>query len=117
MPVLPPANVTVSEMASPAPTAPPTFTIEETRERLIVSMRVTNILASNDRPNSLPSIGSYGVYQVSEAHPQRYLNEFDFRYSNRVKLGIDDLQRADIALVGAKGKRLTYRTVGRARAT
>jgi transposase-like protein len=62
--------------------------------------------------------GIYGVYQhVSEAHLQRYLHEFDFRYSNRVKLGIDDLQRADIALIGAKGKRLTYRTVGRARAT
>jgi transposase-like protein len=53
--------------------------------------------------------GIYGVYQhVSEAHLHRYLNEFDFRYSNRVKLGVDDLARADLALVGAKGKRLTY---------
>jgi transposase-like protein len=32
--------------------------------------------------------GVYGVYQhVSEAHLKRYLSEFDFRYSNRVKLG------------------------------
>lgn len=55
--------------------------------------------------------GIYGVYQnVSEAHLQRYLAEFDFRYSNRAKLGIDDRQRTDIALKGAKGKRLTYRT-------
>ena len=54
--------------------------------------------------------GIYGVYQhVSEAHLKRYLNEFDFRYSNRAKLGIDDVERADLALVGAKGKRLTYR--------
>jgi transposase-like protein len=31
--------------------------------------------------------GIYGVYQhVSEAHLQRYLTEFDFRYSNRAKL-------------------------------
>lgn len=55
--------------------------------------------------------GIYGIYQhVSEAHLHRYLAKFDFRYSNRIKLGIDDAARADLALVGAKGKRLTYRT-------
>jgi len=55
--------------------------------------------------------GIYGVYQhVSEAHLKRYLCEFDFRYSNRVALGIDDVARADLALQGAKGKRLTYQT-------
>lgn len=55
--------------------------------------------------------GVYGTYQhVSEAHLQRYLNEFDFRYSHRQKLGFDDVARADVALAGAKGKRLTYRT-------
>jgi transposase-like protein len=53
--------------------------------------------------------GIYGVYQhVSEAHLHRYLSEFDFRYSNREKLGVDDAQRASLALKGAKGKRLTY---------
>lgn len=61
--------------------------------------------------------GVYGVYQhVSEAHLSRYLSEFDFRYSNRAKLGIDDKMRSDLALIGAKGKRLTYRTVGGMRA-
>jgi transposase-like protein len=55
--------------------------------------------------------GLKGVYQnVSEHHLQRYLCEFDFRYSNREKLGIDDVSRADIALQGVKGKRLTYET-------
>jgi transposase-like protein len=55
--------------------------------------------------------GIYGVYQhISEAHLKRYLYEFDFRYSNRMKLGIDDVQRADLALKGAVGKRLTYQT-------
>jgi transposase-like protein len=55
--------------------------------------------------------GIYGIYQhMSEAHLHRYLCEFDFRYSNRVKLGIDDVARADLALKGAKGKRLTYQT-------
>jgi transposase-like protein len=62
--------------------------------------------------------GIYGVYQhVSEAHLQRYLAEFDFRYSNRERLGIDDVQRAEIALKGAKGKRLTYATSRRKRST
>jgi len=38
--------------------------------------------------------GLYGVYQhVSEAHLKRYLCEFDFRYSNRARLGIDDVAR------------------------
>lgn len=55
--------------------------------------------------------GLYGTYQhVSDTHLSRYLVEFDFRYSNREKLGVDDVSRADIALAGVKGKRLTYRT-------
>jgi hypothetical protein len=53
--------------------------------------------------------GIYGVYQhVSEAHLHRYLNEFEFRYSYRIKTGFDDVKRADLALEGMKGKRLTY---------
>jgi transposase-like protein len=55
--------------------------------------------------------GVFGCYfHVSEAHLHRYAAEFDFRYNNRIALGIDDLARADRALVGAKGKRLTYAT-------
>jgi transposase-like protein len=60
--------------------------------------------------------GVYGVYQhVSEAHLHRYLAEFDFRYSNREKLGVNDAERASLALKGAKGKRLTYETTRRGR--
>jgi transposase-like protein len=55
--------------------------------------------------------GVIGVYHsVSEAHLQRYLAEFSFRHSNRSALGIEDVERAEIALKGAKGKRLTYET-------
>ena len=56
--------------------------------------------------------GIYGIYQhVSEAHLHRYLTEFDFRYNNREKLGVDDVGRASPAtLAGAKGRRLTYET-------
>ncbi len=58
--------------------------------------------------------GLVGVYQhVDEKHLDRYLAEFDFRYNTRVKLSIDDKARADRALVGAKGKRLTYQTTRR----
>jgi hypothetical protein len=42
--------------------------------------------------------GMYGVYQhVSETHLHRYLVEFDFRYSNREKLGVNDVARASRA--------------------
>jgi len=54
--------------------------------------------------------GMKGVYQhCGEQHLLRYLAEFDFRYSNRAKLGINDAARADIAIKGITGKRLTYR--------
>ena len=57
--------------------------------------------------------GMKGVYQhCSEKHLHRYVAEFDFRYNNRVKLGVDDAMRAHIALRGITGKRLTYRPVG-----
>ncbi|MCW6511404.1 IS1595 family transposase [Lichenifustis flavocetrariae] len=62
--------------------------------------------------------GMKGVYQhCSEKHLHRYLAEFDFRYSNRVKLGVDDAQRNERALEGIKGKRLKYRPADEARAS
>ena len=55
--------------------------------------------------------GLIGVYQhVDSKHFDRYLAEFDFRQNTRAKLGINDIERADIALAGFKGKRLTYAT-------
>ncbi|HQT52561.1 MAG TPA: IS1595 family transposase [Phenylobacterium sp.] len=54
--------------------------------------------------------GMKGVYQhASKKHLHRYLAEFDFRYSNRAALGVDDTARAMTALQGVVGKRLTYR--------
>jgi len=55
--------------------------------------------------------GMKGIYQhCSKKHLHRYLAEFDFRYSNRAKLGVTDTERADRMLLGAVGKRLTYQT-------
>lgn len=56
--------------------------------------------------------GMRGVYQhASKKHLHRYLAEFDFRYSNRIAMGVDDTARAITALHGAVGKRLTYRRI------
>jgi transposase-like protein len=55
--------------------------------------------------------GMKGIYQhCDEKHLHRYLAEFDFRYNNRVALGVGDEARADQAIRGIVGKRLTYRT-------
>jgi transposase-like protein len=53
--------------------------------------------------------GMKGVYQhCGKQHLHRYLTEFDFRYSNRAKLGVSDIVRTERAIKGAAGKRLTY---------
>jgi transposase-like protein len=54
--------------------------------------------------------GIYGVYHhVSQQHLKRYLCEFDFRYNERIALGVSDGERAAKAIRSAAGKRLTYR--------
>jgi hypothetical protein len=51
-----------------------------------------------------------GTYRfVSEAHLQRYLNEFEFRHNHRSGLGYNDGERTALAMKGIEGKRLTYR--------
>jgi transposase-like protein len=52
-------------------------------------------------------IGTY--HHVSPQHLKRYLGEFDFRYNERMSLGVDDGSRTVKALKGIEGKRLTYR--------
>jgi transposase-like protein len=68
-------------------------------------------ISTNNAENyfSILKRGIFGTYRsVSEAHLGRYLAEFDFRYSNRSKLGVEDTERAALALKGIEGKRLTY---------
>lgn len=56
---------------------------------------------------SLLKRGIIGTYHhVSEQHLRRYTAEFDFRYNTR---SLNDFERADTNLLGAIGKRLTYR--------
>jgi hypothetical protein len=57
--------------------------------------------------------GMKGVYQhCKEKHLHRYLAEFDFRYNNRVRLGVGDVERTERAVKGIVGKRLMYRSAG-----
>jgi len=52
--------------------------------------------------------GVYGPFHsVSEAHLHRYLAEFDFRYSHRIALGIEDTMRANEKLKASSGKHLS----------
>jgi transposase-like protein len=54
--------------------------------------------------------GMKGIYQhCSSKHLQRYLHEFDFRYTFRAANGYDDAERTAEAIKGARGKRLMYR--------
>jgi transposase-like protein len=57
-------------------------------------------------------IGTY--HHVSEAHLQRYVTEFNFRYNHRTKLGFTDAMRANVVLKEIAGKRLTYKTTSAA---
>ena len=60
--------------------------------------------------------GVMGTYHhVSAQHLKRYLAEFDFRYTNRASVGVNDAMRAEKALKGIEGKRLTYRRIGEGR--
>jgi hypothetical protein len=55
-------------------------------------------------------IGTY--HHVSATHLKRYLAEFDFRYNERIALGVNDTERAAKAVAGVVGKRLTYLQAG-----
>jgi hypothetical protein len=56
---------------------------------------------------SIFKCGMKGVHQhCSEDHLARSLHEFAFRYSRRSVLGVEDSERATLAIKGADGKRL-----------
>ena len=88
-------------------------TVEHGREEYGYTDRVTGFKANTNTVEGFYSIfkrGMKGVYQhCGEKHLHRYLAEFDFRYSNRTKRGVDDSMRAAKIVEGAKGKRLMYR--------
>ncbi len=74
-------------------------------EHVIHTNTIENVFSVFER-------GMTGVYQhCGEAHLHRYLTEFEFRYNRRSKLGFSDKERAEAAIAGIEGKRLTYRRI------
>lgn len=62
--------------------------------------------------------GMKGIYQhCSRKHLHRYCAEFDFRYTNRIAVGLDDNMRCTEALKGTVGRRLTYHPAKRREGT
>lgn len=59
----------------------------------------------------------YAAFKTQAERTRLHLAEFDFRYSNRVKLGVGDTERTERALTGIKGKRLKYQATGEPRAS
>jgi len=56
--------------------------------------------------------GITGVYHhVSPQHLKRYLAEYDFRHNERMALNVSDAERADKAVAGVVGKRVTYQQI------
>lgn len=90
--------------------------VDHSREEYAYTDRVTGISIGINNVEGYYSIfkrGMKGIYQhCGEKHLHRYLAEFDFRYSNRIRLGVDDVERTERAIKGVMGKRLTYRTTG-----
>jgi transposase-like protein len=88
-------------------------TVDHSREEWSYTDRVTGTLVGTQSVEGFYSIfkrGMKGVYQhCGEKHLHRYVAEFDFRYSNRTKRGVSDVERAAKIVEGAKGKRLMYR--------
>ena len=86
--------------------------VDHTRDEYAYFDRLTGRTVSINISENFFSIfkrGITGVYHsISVAHLHRYLAEFDFRYNNRSKLGVEDAERAAKAVLGAEGKRLTY---------
>jgi len=87
--------------------------VDHSRKEYAYTDRLTGISIGINGAEGFYSVfkrGMKGVYQhCAEKHLHRYLSEFDFRHSNRSKLGVEDLERAAKIIKGAKGKRLVYR--------
>jgi transposase-like protein len=89
--------------------------VDHSRKEYGYTDRKTGFKANTNSVEGYYSIfkrGMKGVYQhCAEKHLHRYLAEFDFRYSNRSALGVEDVQRVSKIAAGITGKRLTYRRI------
>ena len=67
-------------------------------------------LKATSRSSSVASTAY--ITTSAKKHLKRYLAEFDFRYNERIALGVSDQERTEKAIKGAVGRRLTYRPLG-----
>jgi hypothetical protein len=58
--------------------------------------------------DELATLGERSIGSLRSISTARYVGEFDFRYNNRVGLGVNDIERTEKVAKGAVGKRLTY---------
>ena len=72
------------------------------RRHFIVNQSIGEYVSGGTTTNacenyfSILKRGINGIYQhVSPTHLKRYVGEFDFRYNNRVGLGVDDMARTE----------------------
>jgi transposase-like protein len=88
--------------------------VDHSREEYAYTDRKSGVTISTNTVEGFYSVfkrGMKGVYQhCGEKHLHRYVAEFDFRYSNRSAIGVEDQERAAKALSGISSKRLTYRS-------
>ena len=82
-------------------------TVNHKREEYVRGDVTSNTVESSFAILKRGLIGTF--HSVSEQHLQRYCVEFDFRWNTRMSQGYSDTDRANIALKGIAGKRLTYR--------
>jgi hypothetical protein len=76
-------------------------TVNHSKEEYVRGDAYTNTLEGYF---SIFKRGMKGIYQhCDEQHLQRYLAEFDFRYSNRIALKVDDFERTIRALLASPG--------------
>lgn len=61
------------------------------------------------KPESKDEIEKFDYLHCGKQHLHRYAAEFEFRYNNRIGNGVNDLGRANVALMGIVGKRVLYR--------
>ena len=74
--------------------------VNHSADEYVVGIAHTNTIEGSF---SIFKRGMKGIYQhCAEKHLHRYLAEFDFRYSNRVALGYNDADRADICCATIK---------------
>ena len=85
-------------------------TVDHSREEYAYRERKTGLLVTTTAQSSYFALFKRGIYgsfhNISEAHLDRYLAEFDFKANTR---DLSDFERANALLAGAKGKRLVYK--------